>query len=94
MSEALAIADFRLTGTGWNNRPVDETVHAELHKSGAFDYGNGTCTVLTWNGRKGFGREEVYDTRYSNVTTRNFKKFVKELLENNVMDTVKVETIS
>lgn len=89
----LAVADFRLTGTGWNDSPVDETVHAELHKSGAFQYGNQTCMVLTWNARKGFNRTEVYDTRYENVTSRTFKEFAQKALQNMVMRTITVTAI-
>lgn len=93
MTEALATADYRLTGTGWNETPIDETVHAELHKSGAFQYGNQTCMVLTWNARKGMNRTEVYDTRYERVTSRTFKQYALKALQNMVMDTVKVEVI-
>lgn len=93
MTESLAIADYRLTGTGWNGTHVDETVHAELHKSGAFQYGNQTCMVLTWNARKGMGRTEVYDTRYERVTPRTFKQYALKALQGMVMDTVKVEVV-
>lgn len=93
MADALAVADFRLSGAGWEGKPVDETVHAELHKSGAFQYGNQTCMILTWNARKGMNRTEVYDTRYENVTSRTFKKFAQKALENMVMETIKVEAI-
>lgn len=89
----LAVADFHLTGTGWSGRTVDETVHAELHKSGAFQYGNQTCMVLTWNARKGFGRTEVYDTRYENVTSKTFKEFALKALQGMVMETVTVTAI-
>lgn len=93
MAEALAIADYRLTGTGWNGTPVNETVHAELQKSGAFQYGNQTYMVLTWNARKGMNRTEVYDTRYERVTSRTFKQFALKVLQGMVMDTIKVEVI-
>lgn len=91
--QPLATADFHLTGKGWDETLIDETVHAELHKSGAFQYGNQTCTVLTWNARKGMNRTEVYDTRYENVTSKTFTQFVLKMLQNMVMDTVNVEAI-
>ena len=93
MAEALATADFRLTGTGWNDAPVDETVHAELHASGAFQYGNQTCMILTWNARKGWNRTEMYDARYEKVSPQTFKEFAREALQNMVMKTITVSAI-
>ncbi len=93
MADALAQADYRLQGTGWEGTPIDETVHAELHVSGAFQYGNQTCMVLIWNARKGMNRTEVYDTRYEKVSPQTFKKFALEALQGMVMDTITVSAI-
>lgn len=89
----LAKADFRLTEKGWNDHPIDEIVHATLCVSGAFQYGNQTSMTLEWEGRKGWNRVESYDTRYSNVTVENFSSFAKNVIENNVMDSIKVEEV-
>lgn len=86
--KALATADFRVHGEGWNG-PFDETVHAELLKSGAFDYGNGTCMVFEWSN----GNTQSYDTRYENVTPENFAVFVKKVLNASTKDTIKADLI-
>lgn len=88
-NDIIATADFRLTGKGYRGEPINETVHAELGKSEAFQYGNGTYTALMWKN----GNTDVYDTRYEEVSAKTFKEFAKQLLDNNTMDTVKVELI-
>lgn len=88
MSEILASANYRLKGTGHNGGLVDETVKATLQKSGAFDYGNGTCMILEWSDRKS---KDLYDTRYSKVTPKNFSEFAKKQIEMMVLDTITVE---
>lgn len=87
--DVLATADFHLTGKGWEDAPVDETIHAELYVSGAFQYGNQTGVSLEWAN----GTVDTYDTRYSNVTPENFREFAKALLENRVMSSIDVEAI-
>jgi len=89
----LAKADFRLTGTGWNDHPIDEIVHATLCVSGAFQYGNQTSMTLEWEARKGWNRVESYDTRYSNVSAKTFTEFAKKVIEDQVMDSIKVEEV-
>ena len=57
-----------------------ERVTAELEKSGAFEYGNGTTTVVTFeNLKQSFLNPAVYDTRY--VSVSDFKGLVVGLLE-------------
>ena len=57
-----------------------ERVTAELRKSGAFDYGNGTATGLTYtNLPPEYETYVVYDTRY--VSVKDFRGLVKGLLE-------------
>lgn len=87
--DVLAKADFRLTGKGWNDHPVDEKVHAELYVSGAFQYGNQTGMSLEWEN----GNVDTYDTRYDKVSPETFKEFAKAVLENRVMPTIRVEAI-
>lgn len=87
--DVIASASFRLTGTGWNGKVVDEKVYAELYVSGAFQYGNQTGMSLEWSN----GNIETYDTRYEDVSADNFKQFAQEVLENRVMDTIKVQLI-
>lgn len=87
--DILATADFHLTGKGWEDRSVDEKVHAELYFSGAFQYGNQTGMMLQW----GNGNKEFYDTRYEKVSPKTFKEYAKSVLEGMVMKTVKVELI-
>ena len=89
MSKVLATADYRISGTGYDGKPLDETVHAELRESGAFQYGNGTCMVLEWS----YGHRESFDTRYEKVNVWNFKEFAKKVIEDRVLDTIKVEVI-
>ena len=56
-----------------------ETVTAELHKSGAFDYGNGTCLVLDFtNLPPACETRVVYDTRYMNIS--DFDALVSDVL--------------
>ena len=86
--EVLATADYRIHGEGWNG-PIDMTVHAELLKSGAFDYGNGTCTVLEYSN----GQIESFDTRYENVNPKNFSEFAFKVLRANTMDRIAVECL-
>ena len=90
VGKVLAVADFKLGGTGYNGHKIDDAVHAELMISGAFDYGNGTCMSFTW---RNSGQEEGYDTRYNNVTPETFTEFAYEVLKNHVMDTVTVEVV-
>lgn len=85
----LAEADFKLGGTGYNGRPIDETVHAELHKSGAFQYGNGTCMTFEWSN----GNVDSFDTRYEKVTPDTFTDFAGKVLRGRVMDTVTIEAV-
>lgn len=88
MSEILASANYKLKGKGHNGGLVDVTVKATLQKSGAFDYGNGTCMILEWSDRKD---KDLYDTRYSKVSPKNFTEFAKEQIEMMVLDTITVE---
>lgn len=89
MKEALATADYRIYGKGYDGADVDETVHAELRESGAFKYGNGTCMVLKWS----YGHTDSFDTRYEKVNVWNFTEFAKKVIESRVLDTIKVEVI-
>lgn len=88
--DILATADFRLTGKAWNDRPVDEKVHAELAVSGAFQYGNQTCMAFIWEN----GNIDSFDTRYERVSPKNFKQFALEVLKGMTADTINVEAIT
>ena len=85
-----ATADFRVHGLGFNKKPFDATVHATLEKSGAFDYGNGTCMVFQWSNSP---ISDCYDTRYCKVTAENFTEFAKEELEAQTLDTIMVDVL-
>lgn len=57
-----------------------ERVTAELCESGAFEYGNGTATGLTFdNLPPEYETCVVYDTRY--VSVKDFKGLVEKLLK-------------
>lgn len=90
MTPIYAEADFRVHGTGYDGNPYETTVHATLEKSGAFDYGNGTCMSLKWADQK---MTHWYDTRYSNVSPDNFAEFAKAELEAQTLDTIQVDII-
>lgn len=62
--------------------PDDETFRyvVTLEKSGAFDYGNGTCVSVEING-KHYG---AYDTRYETGIVDDFRGWVQEWIYNNV----------
>ena len=90
MAEIYAEANFKVSGMVNNGKPYEATVKATLEKSGAFEYGNGTCMVLEWSDRK---TPNLYDTRYCKVSAENFTQFAKEELEAQVIDTFKVEVI-
>lgn len=87
--DVLAKADFRLVGTGWSGEPVDTTVHAELLVSGAFKYGNGTCMTLQY----GRDNDEVFDTRYEDVSAETFADFAYNVLRDKTLETIDVEVI-
>lgn len=86
----IAVADFRIHGTGWDGKSYDSKVHAELHKSPAFDYGNGTCMVFWWNDNP---MPQSYDTRYCKVSAKTFTEFAKAELEAQTLDTITVDVI-
>lgn len=90
MKPIYATADYRLSGTGYDDQPYETTVHATLEKSGAFDYGNGTCMSLKWADEP---RAHWFDTRYCKVSAKNFTEFAKEEIEARVLDTITVEVI-
>lgn len=85
-----ATADFRVHGLGYDKKPYETTVHATLEKSGAFDYGNGTCMVFKWADSP---MPHCYDTRYCDVTPQNFTEFAKEELEAQTLDTIMVDVL-
>ena len=55
-------------------------IRLELSKSGAFDYGNGTCMGLYLDGKF----RDAYDTRYNSGcnTPEKFHKWSMEFIEN------------
>ena len=85
--DILAHADFHVFGNGFDNRPVDYTVHAELYKSEAYAYGNGTGMSFEWSN----GNVDTFDTRYENVSVENFTEFAENALKNYVFPTLHVE---
>lgn len=90
MSEIYAVADFKVTGTREDDgTQIDTTVHFELYKSGAFDYGNGTGMSMQFEGRE----EWCYDTRYEPVGEDNFKEYAEEFLKGYLAKGLKVEPI-
>ena len=89
-TNSIATANFRIHGTGWNGKKVDITVHASLEKSGAFQYGNGTCMVFQYEGRPD---PDVYDTRYENVSPANFTEFALAELRARTMESLTVEVV-
>lgn len=90
MTEIIATADFKVTGTREDDgRVIDTTAHMELYKSGAFDYGNGTGMSMQFKG----GDEWCYDTRYEPVSADNFNEFAQDFLQNYLADGLKAEPI-
>lgn len=90
MANILATADFKVTGTREDDgRAVDTTVHFELYKSGAFNYGNGTGMSMQWEG----SMEQCYDTRYEPVTVDNFGEYALEFLGNCIADGLHAEPL-
>lgn len=84
--DVLDTAKFRVTG--WRGgEKLDITIKATLLVSGAFNYGNRTCTVLEWSG----GREDSYDTRYVDVYP--FKEFALSLVRQEVSPELTIEAI-
>lgn len=84
--DILAKADFRLLGTGWDGRLVDEIVHAELAVSGASPYGNQTCMAIMWKN----DQIESFDTRYEKVTPETFTEFARSVLDARTLKTINV----
>ena len=73
MSEAIKTRKYIVSING-------ETYHQrlELHKSGAFDYGNGTC-VEYYDGLN--QRPTMYDTRYETGIVGNFENWADEFIK-------------
>jgi hypothetical protein len=90
MYTIYAEANYRVYGTGYDGKPYETTVHATLEKSGAFEYGNGTCMVLKWADQPA---PHLYDTRYCDVSAENFTEFARRELEAQTLDTIHVEVI-
>lgn len=88
--DILATADFHLYGYGWNGKPYDGTVHAELAVSGAFQYGNQTCMSFEYSDDR---PDDTFDTRYENVTPETFTEFAKKVLRRQVMDSIAIEVM-
>lgn len=90
MVEIFATADFKVTGTSKvTGKEIDTTVHFELYKSGASDYGNGTGMSMQFKG----GDEQCYDTRYEPVSKDNFEEYALIFLNNYLADGLKGEPI-
>ena len=54
-------------------------IKMELCESGAFSYGNGTCTIMRFeNFEPPYETERVYDTRYTSV--KDFRKLSTDLI--------------
>ena len=73
------------------NREVDTTVTLELQKSGAFQYGNGTCVGWTEN-----GYTQVYDTRYDRSLYRdgsNFHDWALNFVKERINPSLAIERI-
>ena len=88
--DILATADFNLFGFGWNGKPYEGTVHAEFAVSGAFQYGNKTCMRFTYDdGRP----EDIFDTRYEDVTPDTFKAFAQKVLRRQVLDSIAIQAM-
>lgn len=88
--DILATADFHLFGYGWNGKPYDGTVHAELAVSGAFQYGNQTCMSFEYSDDR---PEDTFDTRYEDVTPETFTAFAQKVLRGQVMDSIAIEVM-
>jgi len=88
--DILATADFRLFGVGWNGKSYEGTVHAELAVSGAFQYGNQTVMSFEYSDDR---PDDVFDTRYENVTPGTFKEFAQKVLRGQVMDSIAIEAL-
>lgn len=57
-------------------------VTATLMKSGAFDYGNGTCVAIEYENLPAiFENVRVFDTRYESGITNNFDEWVRSYFD-------------
>lgn len=88
--DILATADFRLFWTGWGGKPYEGTVHAELAVSGAFQYGNQTCMSFEYSDDR---PDDVFDTRYENVTPETFKEFAQKVLRGQIIKSIEIEAL-
>lgn len=66
----------------------DEEWHytLELHESGAFKYGNGTCVIMRLEGNL----PEVYDTRYERGITQDFVGWCDEFMKHRIVKTATI----
>lgn len=61
------------------------TATVEVKESGAFDYGNGTCTELIVNTPDGITSKHLYDTRY---VREEFDEFALNLIKDYCGDNI------
>ena len=88
---ALASARFKVTGKReFDGEEINTTAELELHESGAFDYGNGTCLLMKFEG----GDVQLYDTRYEKVSAETFKEYAQEFINNYIAKGYTAEPIA
>ena len=93
MEKALATADYRVHGTitegFFKGKEFDKKVHFELHKSGAFEYGNQTCMIMQFEGSE----PQMFDTRYEKVSAKSFGEYTQEFIYTQIAEGLKAEPI-
>lgn len=67
------------------NKKFDRDFTATLDKSGAFEYGNGTCVVIEFGAMQNgiIPEEKLFDTRYEKGITKHFKEWLETYFANN-----------
>ncbi len=95
MEKIIAVEKFHVFGTWSDGNPkhdyaVDTIVTLECRKSGAFQYGNGTCVGWTEN-----GNTTVYDTRYEkfSANAKSFRQWAPAFVRSQVCKSLQVERL-
>ena len=87
---ALAKVKFKVAGTRDDGEEINTTAELELHESGAFDYGNGTCMLMKFEG----GDVHMYDTRYEKVSAENFTEYAQNFINDYIAKGLHAEPVA
>lgn len=90
-NKVLDSASFRVYGKDELLGELDTKAHLKLLKSGAFDYGNGTCVVMEWEMEGTI--PQLFDTRYEKGITKDFKKWALDFIQRYIRPELTAEII-